>query len=434
MENQNQESAPSQPNQRLGSPVYELQSPFSNEQTQKRNRPESPQNESHDVSAQSAKRSRNANLPPPSFPQEIIVEILANLPVKSLLRFRCVFKSWKSLISDPFFINKHLKRIQSDPKFFRKRVLINTLRPRMSIRYSIKSFNLSDTYEDSIVNTTEIEYPSRDVSRHDLIVGSCNGLICITVGEYTVFLVNPTLRVFKKLPFLRFKDVRDCYTVYGFGFVASVDDYKVVRFFCYRRRKSDDYKAIVSVYSLSTNRWRRIPNSPFGVPANQPVRHANGTLNWSFFRGRDISSFTIVSLDLARETYEEVMQPCYGDGGAGERSLGVLDGCLCLLCHYRRSYADVWVMKEYGKRESWTKLVTLPYTQCPRSAYFGMPLFVSGSGEILLRFGMDLILYDPKEDMFRMPAIPDDNNTFICQAAEVYEESLVSPIIINQSA
>ncbi|XP_040369750.1 F-box protein At2g23160 isoform X2 [Rosa chinensis] len=43
----------------------------------------------------------------------VIVEILSWLPAKSLLRFRCVCKAWRALISDPYFIRKHLSRINT---------------------------------------------------------------------------------------------------------------------------------------------------------------------------------------------------------------------------------------------------------------------------------------------------------------------------------
>jgi len=40
-------------------------------------------------------------------PSELIIQILLRLSVKSLLRFKCVCKSWFSLISDPHFANSH---------------------------------------------------------------------------------------------------------------------------------------------------------------------------------------------------------------------------------------------------------------------------------------------------------------------------------------
>ncbi|GAB2298400.1 hypothetical protein Dimus_032465 [Dionaea muscipula] len=40
--------------------------------------------------------------------EEVLVEILARLPVRSLLRFKCVCKTWFSLIGSEYFAGKHL--------------------------------------------------------------------------------------------------------------------------------------------------------------------------------------------------------------------------------------------------------------------------------------------------------------------------------------
>ncbi|RHN59202.1 putative F-box domain-containing protein [Medicago truncatula] len=42
-------------------------------------------------------------------PRELIIQILMWLPVKSLIRFKCVCKLWFSLISDPHFANSHFQ-------------------------------------------------------------------------------------------------------------------------------------------------------------------------------------------------------------------------------------------------------------------------------------------------------------------------------------
>ncbi|KAG5001241.1 hypothetical protein JHK87_022313 [Glycine soja] len=44
----------------------------------------------------------------PTFSHDLIVEILLRLPIKSLLRFKCVCKSWLSFISNPHFVKSHL--------------------------------------------------------------------------------------------------------------------------------------------------------------------------------------------------------------------------------------------------------------------------------------------------------------------------------------
>lgn len=40
----------------------------------------------------------------PELPEEIVMEILARLPVKSLLRFKSVCRGWRAIISEPSFI------------------------------------------------------------------------------------------------------------------------------------------------------------------------------------------------------------------------------------------------------------------------------------------------------------------------------------------
>ncbi|GMN36496.1 hypothetical protein TIFTF001_006070 [Ficus carica] len=45
-----------------------------------------------------------------NFPPEIITDIICRLPVKDLLRYRCVSKSWRSMIDGPDFIKLHSKQ------------------------------------------------------------------------------------------------------------------------------------------------------------------------------------------------------------------------------------------------------------------------------------------------------------------------------------
>lgn len=47
---------------------------------------------------------------PKFFPNDLVGEILSALPVKSILRFRCVSKYYDNLVSDPTFVKFHLKR------------------------------------------------------------------------------------------------------------------------------------------------------------------------------------------------------------------------------------------------------------------------------------------------------------------------------------
>ncbi|XP_059658443.1 putative F-box protein At1g47790 [Cornus florida] len=50
-----------------------------------------------------------------SLPQEIIFEILKEIPAKILFRFRCVSKLWLSIIDDPLFVESHHNRSINRP-------------------------------------------------------------------------------------------------------------------------------------------------------------------------------------------------------------------------------------------------------------------------------------------------------------------------------
>lgn len=55
-------------------------------------------------------------LSPAFLPDELIFEVLSFLPVRSLVRFRCVSKSWKTLISDSTFVKLHLHNSRSQTR------------------------------------------------------------------------------------------------------------------------------------------------------------------------------------------------------------------------------------------------------------------------------------------------------------------------------
>lgn len=67
---------------------------------------------------------------------------------------------------------------------------------------------------------------------------------------------------------------------------------------------------------------------------------------------------TNVSLDLQSLMYEEVEEAEYSEGPI-YLSLDVLGGCLAMVCLYRNTQVDILMLKGYGVRESWTKVVLI---------------------------------------------------------------------------
>jgi hypothetical protein len=79
-------------------------------------------------------------------------------------------------------------------------------------------------------------------------------------------------------------------------------------------------------------------------------------------------------------------------------TLGVLRDCLCLTCG-----DDVRVMKKYGKKESWTKLFTIPYERDPnRYHVYAKVIYVFEDYEVVMlnilgALDLNVILYDSKK-------------------------------------
>lgn len=65
--------------------------------------------------------------PNPSLPDDVIYIILSRLPVKSLLRFKTVCKSWLSLISSRDFIKTHLSMSTNNPHYAHHHLLLSRL-------------------------------------------------------------------------------------------------------------------------------------------------------------------------------------------------------------------------------------------------------------------------------------------------------------------
>ncbi|KAI5654282.1 hypothetical protein M9H77_31469 [Catharanthus roseus] len=354
-------------------------------------------------------------------PFELNIEILLRLPVKSLSKFKCVSKSWLSFIASPQFIEAHLSASSENGECANHKLIFTILPPNAGL----KVCSLSSVVSEPSTKVFKVNYPMKRRRKSVWVVGYCQGLVCYAIEEKKLILWNPSTAMYKKLPDLNVKLKNGCYVLYGFGYDKKNKDYKVVAIFCVFC-SAGVYETEVKIYSLKTNSWRRTQDFKGGIPLDDSGKYANGKLHWtasrSFSSGNGYE-WKIISLDLADETYGEVNRPDYGDG-TNDWLFGVLDGCLSVLCNYQRTRGDLWVMKEYGSHESWTKLVSIPYVNSPVNSTYSMPLYMLKNGEILLIFGTTLVVYNPKQNSFRYPQL---NNLTTFFEVSVYVESLVSP-------
>ncbi|KAK2378764.1 F-box/kelch-repeat protein [Trifolium repens] len=311
-----------------------------------------------------------------SVPDDLFAEFLSLLPVKSLLRFKCVSNSWNTLISDPNFVKFHLKKSKShNPHFTLVTYHSKEIKgespygsdDEFEIDYSIIPYPISSFLDNpSFTLFADHHYllNEKDCSR---IAGFCNGLICLTGFDYspmfTIYdqqleywlrLWNPATREISE-KFGCFTDSRGFN--FNFGCDNSTGTFKVVASRYIRDKSTSD----VRVLSFGDSVWRNIeifPVLPLHLGYEAFEHNAvflNGTLNWLASRN-DISisgtwfdqlkyvtveQLIIVSLDLGTETYNIYTLPRgFAELPPEEPTVRVLGDCLCF-SYYSYNQADI---------------------------------------------------------------------------------------------
>jgi hypothetical protein len=186
-------------------------------------------------------------------PHELIREVLSFLPVRSLMRLKCVCKSWKTLISNPTFVKLHFKRSARN-----KQLAIFSSPYSSSSNLRIVSHvpvhRLLENTSLTIAND-----PYFDDHGYIYPIGSYNGLLCVrsninNAGGYSLYLWNPATRsLSNKIEFVHC-DHWPHWWNYGFGYDNSTGTYKIVSL-CLLSKE-------VRVLSIGDNVWRNIQSFP----------------------------------------------------------------------------------------------------------------------------------------------------------------------------
>jgi F-box interacting protein len=209
--------------------------------------------------------------------------------------------------------------------------------------------------------------------------------------------------------------------MYGLGYDSVSDDFKVVRILW---PFSNDVPCPVHVFSSKLSLWKSIGNFSYDIPDDLPGTVLNGSPHWVVCGDIDITRYSIkliVCFDATEEKFKEVPKPnCVGENGWID--LAVLGGCLCVIHNCQESHADVWVMKEYGVKESWTKLFVVPNLPGDFNFhYFTLLCYTKDEDVLMVLNSKKLVVYNPKLNRFTSIGI-----SLVCDAI-FYTESLVSP-------
>ncbi|KAL6494327.1 hypothetical protein OROGR_031127 [Orobanche gracilis] len=280
-----------------------------------------------------------------ALPQEIIDDILRRLSVRDLLRCRSVSKQWCSLIDGPEFVKMQLDYALKTPS--RLGAVIIVLDGSRDLHW----INLYRHYASKHLSINE---PYYDIS------ASCNGLLLLHYYDKGMIIWNPSTRWLRKLPTPIKHEFRKN-VFYGFGYDHLGDDYKFA--------KTNSWKIICFPYVL--------------LDSNHVcVVSTRNALHWVVWQNpKSWNEMFIVAFDLGKEECLEVPLPSFENQPTDIYFLD-LGGSLCAVCNFiiplsdydsdsdwdsdydsKSERVDVWMMKEYGVKESWTKLFSIVRTE-----------------------------------------------------------------------
>ncbi|KAA0053766.1 F-box protein CPR30-like [Cucumis melo var. makuwa] len=339
-----------------------------------------------------------------NLPDGVIIEILSRLPPESLLRFKCVRKSWYALFNDPKFKAKHFSTSLQHKHLLLKRLVTKDSGKKENI-FSILKLPLSI---HSSLSISDIDLPFHEDFRFFEIHGHSHGLLCLTDLRKDIFLCNPSTREFHQLPpsilllpepSAEPDDYDSSTNAVGFGYDSKSRDFKVVRVVDFVEGPGYFYPPKVEVYDLSKERWREIQTPVSGHVFWAPcfeVFH-EGTYYW--WADADGNTEIILTFDMSEEVFGQIPVPESFQGtGDWYRSLGVLDGRIVLFHYPSRGDERRFDMWEMGKDESggvsWSKVLTIG----PVSGIEKPLLFISSEELLMEGNGGQLIVYNIRSE------------------------------------
>ncbi|KAL7086864.1 hypothetical protein ACP275_13G028800 [Erythranthe tilingii] len=362
------------------------------------------------------------------FPADLLSEILVKLPVKTLIRFTGVSKSWRSIITSAAFIASHLSNNSKN------QTLLITRHGKHSKLDQFSLLKVSENGNFGINSSSEIEIPFEFQIEYSRIVGSCDGLVCLSNDMFfrnpsisSIIIWNPSVRNHIVLPNPTINPIESHNVVLGFGGFAS-HVYKVVRLVY--GRKIDDVGCLsvppqVEIFSLTTRSWRRLIGEVdvtlWALKSTHCRAFVNGVVHWLAYEPFDENESrrcSILAFDIGDEVFNEVMLPDeLAKDASANLGIFVIEDSLGIVNSNMESW-DVWMMKEYCMKEPWTKLYTIDLCE-------GMEKIVAFSkrGEVLVAlWNLGLVVYNPETKETKDPGIYGDPYSLF---VDNYVESLV---------
>jgi F-box interacting protein len=308
-----------------------------------------------------------------SLPQDVITDILTRLPIKSLMRFKCVNKPWRNFVRSSAFGTLHFRRNKDKPMSY-----ISMSDTRMQLL-------TEDGKHNGYLHRSFMPESNKygRLPRGYIIGSSSNGLVCVKKGYACNFTIwNPATRESRYIQESR-EFRHGCNKRFGFD-VRPCGDYRVVVI-----QFRDAGLVKVHKFSKNSTYWKEISEDGVGpVPAMElaypTVVCLDGSMYWTMYKNKDEVDvcLDLACFDMWEEKYRLISgPPCLSARGG---RLGVFYGTSLGFFFFGEvgGTLDGWIMNCHDG--SWSKhFSVVPYLKMP----------VQSDGELAMMILDELIFF-----------------------------------------
>lgn len=302
-------------------------------------------------------------------PADIVYEIFIRLPVKSLMRFRSISKSWRDIIDGSLrFANMHMSTrlaAADEPQLLPLCNYIDAFDRKRRAAL---------TFDGNIIKESDCPSPILDYSKRDhyyvFVEFVAYGLLLLQdcwAGRNKLFLCNPLRGEVLELP----KPLQDCskdfllprsLTSYGIGFDSATNSYKIVRLGREPRNNLE-----IEVYTLGTHSWRHASPSSIRRSNNKLQLQclsefglsAYGDMHWKNWEFGSDHEARIISFDFKNEQLNETPLPDFECQGKHYRRFRLINlrGFLAVVSFQSDRHIEIWMLKDYYEKvkETWVR-------------------------------------------------------------------------------
>ncbi|XP_026442091.1 F-box/kelch-repeat protein At3g06240-like [Papaver somniferum] len=262
------------------------------------------------------------------FPTEIISDILTRLPTESVLECKLVCKTWMNLIQHSSFPQMHLSRLNHPDSTESGKLRYVYLKSDdddddYDRNNHLSYFEFNDIEDWNYVKPIYRKIIFRTKCEAYIIIGSLNGLVCMygaqpdipdTRGPAIVFnpvtkeyVVLPEFKTFPEYETKGLKSIEHFHEACGFGYLASTNEYKVVRIYTVRGALNS---VEVEEYAVGSGKgWRHVGKFDFGFRFYAHPEQTHGVFLNECLHWRDSIGRMVLVFDQANEKFRDRIPP-----------------------------------------------------------------------------------------------------------------------------